>query len=254
MPGNSVIHRLNPLTKLLSLLLAVFLAFLHETIIIPLVLLSFFLMVHRFTRLPFSAIISRPRFLAFFTGTIIVSFILFRQEGETLFHLIPGFAPLGPAFPVTEHALGAGVLTALRFLVVVSGSALFVSTTHPNEFVHSLTKIGIPYRYAFTLGLALRYVPIFDLEANIVKDAKQSRGIDLQYAGLRGLKSNIRYTLLPLTVSALSRVESLTITMEGRAFGLYKKRTFLRQSTFGMQDLGAVLVCLGLFGMILILI
>lgn len=220
----------------------------------PLVLLSFFLVIHRFTKLPFSAIISRPRFLVLFSGTIIASFILFRQEGEILFHLIPAFAPLGPALPVTQQALEAGVLTALRFLVVVSGSALFVSTTHPNEFVHSLTRIGIPYRYAFTLGLALRYVPIFDLEANIVKDAKQSRGIDLQHGGFRGLKSNIRYTLLPLIVSALSRVESLTITMEGRGFGLYRKRTFLRQSTFGMQDLGAILVCLVLFGMMLILV
>lgn len=239
-PGDSIVHRLNPITKLLGLLAVIFIVFLLENILVTLLVLFFLLMIICMARLPINAVLSRPRFLIIFTGTIIASFVLFRHDGDVLFHFIPSVIPLGPAIPVTEFALRDGIRVALRFLVIISGSTVFASTTHPNEFVHSLTKVGIPYRYAFTVGLALRYVPIFDLEASTVRDARLSRGIDLEQGGLRGLRNAIRHTLLPLTASALMRVETLTITMEGRAFGLHRKRTFLRRSSFGLRDLIAI--------------
>jgi len=53
----------------------------------------------------------------------------------------------------------------------------------------------------------------------------------------------IRYLFVPLVVSALSKVDSLTISMESRAFGLYQKRTYREQRSFTRRDwLQAVLV------------
>ncbi len=235
--GNSYLHKLHPLTKLFGLLIVVVLIFLTNSLFIILFFLIYLFIIIFLAKINVRNIYSRFKFILVFAGTIILAQLLFHHEGKILCYIIPKTFPFGPNFPITEVALHDGFLIALRFLIIITGSAIFTTTTHPNEFVHSLNQIGIPYRYAFTIGLALRYIPIFDLEANHVRDARLSRGIDLEKRGIRGLKSSIRYTILPLTVSAISRVETLTLSMEGRAFGLFSKRTFLRKSRISIKDL-----------------
>ena len=142
------------------------------------------------------------------------------------------------------HALAervaVGALMALRFLNVVLASHLFVSTTEPECLAYALMQSGLPYRYGFAFLAAMRFVPYFRDQAQTVRQAQMARGIALDRATPKGVFLMARYTFIPVVVSALGRVESLSVSMEGRCFGLYPTRTFRRRIPFGAVDALAI--------------
>lgn len=90
---------------------------------------------------------------------------------------------------------------------------------------------------------SLRFIPVFYLELSQVRHAQMAKGIDLQRLSLKKFSLIIRYLFVPLVISALSKVDTLTISMESRAFGLYPRRTYLEQQTLaGADRLQSVLI------------
>jgi len=122
--------------------------------------------------------------------------------------------------------VAAGALMSLRFLNVVLASHLFVSTTEPELLAYAMMQAGLPYRYGFAFLAAMRFVPYFRDQAQTVRYAQMARGIALDRPTPRGVYLMARYTFIPVVVSALGRVESLAVSMEGRCFGLHPARTF----------------------------
>ena len=58
-------------------------------------------------------------------------------------------------------------------------------TTHPSQFAASLNQIGIPYKFAYSVSLTLRYIPDVQEEFFTIRKAQEARGLDLsQKAGL----------------------------------------------------------------------
>jgi energy-coupling factor transport system permease protein len=84
--------------------------------------------------------------------------------------------------------------------------------------------------------IALRFLPLFDLENHAVRMAQKSRGITPEVTGFRKIIRTIQYTFFPLLVSALSRVDSLSMSMDGRGFGYTRDRSYLRKSTWKARD------------------
>lgn len=121
----------------------------------------------------------------------------------------------------------------LRFLGIVFSGMLF-SKEDPNEFAHALMKVGLPYRYGMTLVLTFRLIPLFSSESMMIKKAQMARGINLE--GVSSIVNMVKYMFLPWIHSALERADALTVSMEGRCFGVYKKRTFFKQSVFLVYD------------------
>ena len=157
--------------------------------------------------------------------------ILFVSEGAILFEIGP------VTFTVT--GLNRGVFYAGRFLSVIGLSYLFVFTTSPNELAYALMQAGFPYRFGFTLVTALRLIPIFQQEITTVYQAQQVRGISYRKNSLRGLIHRLRSMLLPMLVSAMSKVDSLAVSMEGRSFGKYSTRTFYSRREMSQIDWAA---------------
>jgi energy-coupling factor transport system permease protein len=97
-------------------------------------------------------------------------------------------------------------------------------------------QAGLPYRYGFMLITALRLVPLFEQEAQTVYQAQLARGIAYDRGGLKRFFTLARQFFLPLLVSAMSKVDALAVSMEGRCFSKYPHRTFLREVTFTRRD------------------
>jgi energy-coupling factor transport system permease protein len=173
--------------------------------------------------------------------------VLATPNGTILGFLIPQLGNFGPYYPVTDFGIERGLTIAVRFLVIVFSSMLFISITDPTLLAHSLTRLGVPYKYSFTLVIALRFLPLFDNEMNTVRMAQQSRGISVEVGGLSKILRTIRYTFFPLLVSALSRVDSLSLSMDGRGFGYAKNRTYLRKSEWNQSDSIILILLLGFF-------
>ncbi|MEA3238274.1 MAG: energy-coupling factor transporter transmembrane component T [Candidatus Bipolaricaulota bacterium] len=167
------------------------------------------------------------RFVLIFAAFLFVAQAISIRAGETLFSI---------GVTITDQGLLFGAQMALRFLVILSSSMLFVMVTDPDRFAHSLIRLGIPYRYGFILVLALRFVPFFRQELKTVREAQQVRGVSPSIRNFSSLRRTIRYTFLPVLVSGLTRVDSIAISMKGRCFGLHPKRTISQESHWGRMD------------------
>jgi energy-coupling factor transport system permease protein len=105
-------------------------------------------------------------------------------------------------------------------------------------------RAGLPYRAGFAMVLALRLMPLMRSESNSVREAQAARGLALDRPGIRPMLRAVRSTFGPLLVSSMARVESLTVSMDGRAFGRSKERTFLREVSWRAVDSTIVVLAL----------
>jgi len=230
-------HSSNPLANLFCLLAILISNVIYPSILLSLLILCLMLLVVHMSGVPLKLSSNRIKFLLSFSVILLLVQILITPNGIVLLYLFPKLGELGPAFPVTNFGLEKGLSIALRFLVVVISSMFFVSVTDPTLLAHSLSSLGIPYRYNFALVIALRFIPLFDIENQFVRMAQKSRGISIEVGGLRKLKRSLRYTFFPLIVSALQRAETLALSMEGRGFGYDQKRSYLRKTQWHFSDI-----------------
>lgn len=149
---------------------------------------------------------------------------------------------------ITTGGLLAGARMTLRFLVILSSSALFVRTTDPDRLADALVRLRVPYRYAYVVVLALRFVPFFEGELRAVRDAQKMRGISISVRSPRRVLHAARYTFVPVLVSGLHRVDAISISMKGRCFGLHPTRTASREEANSLWSLAAVLLAAAFVG------
>jgi energy-coupling factor transport system permease protein len=232
-PGSSLLHRLHPLVKAAWLICGTGFVFAVRSpwpvvATVALLLLAFPMAGLRLGRVRGTRL--------FVTTALLLGLlqVLFVREGVLLFELGPVRATTG--------GLEAGTYVAGRFLSVILLSYLFVLTTEPNDLAYALMRAGLPYRYGFALITALRLVPTFEQEGEIVYHAQLARGVEYDVRSPRRFLTLARQFVLPLLVSALGKVDALAVSMEGRCFGKYPTRTFLREVRATWLDGTAVIV------------
>ncbi len=242
--GDSFLHRLHPLLKaawLLAVTVAVFAVRSPWAVLAVLALLALACLAAKVR-------LGRVRGLRLFVSTALFLALLqlaFVREGQALVRI----GPLAP----TGLGLAAAVYVAGRFLAVVLASYTFVLTTDPGRLVYALVRAGLPYRYGFALITALRLVPVFEREAQVVYSAQLARGVRYDVPSPRRLLDLARQFLLPLLVSALGKVDALAVSMEGRAFGKHATRTFLDEAHLSCEDaLALALLVMGLVAAVVV--
>jgi energy-coupling factor transport system permease protein len=228
--------KINPLLKLLLLVLIISGIMIYPSWRLSSILLVITILLFRVSRVSLKLSRNRTKFIIIFSILLLVFQVLITVNGTVLGFVIPQLNNFGPFFPITDYGIERGFSIASRFLLIVLSSMLFVAVTDPTLLAHSLTRLRIPYRYSFALVIALRFLPLFDSENQIVRMAQKSRGIQPEVGGLRKILRTIQYTFFPLLVSSLSRVESLAISMDGRGFGYSENRTYFRKSNWKISD------------------
>ncbi len=234
-PGRSVLHRLHPLVKAAWMLFGTILVFVVPNPWAVLAVLGLVLLAFPVTGLRLGQV-RGTRLFATTALALAALQILFVRSGPVL-------VQIGPLAP-TIGGVRAGVYVAGRFLSVVLLSYLFVLTTDPNSLAYALMQARLPYRYGFTLITALRLVPTFELEGQTVYNAQLARGVQYDVRSPRRFLTLARQFFLPLLVSALGKVDALAVSMEGRCFGKYPTRTFLRAVHFTRRDVAAAILLL----------
>ena len=118
-------------------------------------------------------------------------------------------------------------------------TVIFIFTTHPSEFASSLNKIGIPYKIAYAVNIAFRYIPDVQREYKDILNAQQSRGL----AVVEILK-NYTTIFVPLVSSSIKRIETVSNAMELRSFGKKRKRTWYSYKKLTAADFIFIAVCI----------
>jgi energy-coupling factor transport system permease protein len=235
-PRDSWLHQLHPLVKLTWLIGISVSLFVISSPVWVLAVLVLAVVSFPLVGLSLRNDVRGIRFLTITGLALFLVQILFNHSGSTVLHL-----PLGPAnLSVTDVAITNGIYIGGRFLVLISLSYLFVLTTEPSALAYSLMQVGLPYRYGFVFITALRLAPIFEVEANTVYQAQLTRGVQYDVRSPRKLVTLARQLILPLLVSALSKVDGLAVSMEGRCFGKYATRTYRRVPSYTGKDMLAL--------------
>ena len=102
-------------------------------------------------------------------------------------------------------------------------------------------RLGVPYRYAFVLVIAMRFIPIFESERSVVRNAQVARGLSIDRGGPVTIWRLAKYTFTPMLVSGLSRADMLARSMDARGFGRYPDRTYIRGSRIRAMDTIAII-------------
>jgi len=233
---DSLMRGLNPLLKLFMLIIVLAGILIYPSWRLSSILLLLVLLLFRATGTSLKLSKRRTKFIILFTILLLVFQVLLTTNGTTFGFIIPQLGDFGPFFPITDFGIERGLSISLRFLLIVLSSMLFVSVTDPTLLAHSLTRLRIPFRYSFALVIALRFLPLFDSENQVVRLAQKSRGIEPEVGGLRKIIRTVQYTFFPLLVSSLSRVETLSMSMDGRGFGYSDTRTYYRKSEWHARD------------------
>ena len=226
-PGNSMLHHLHPLVKLAYLLFGTAFVFVVQNPWIISGFLALIVLMFPASRLRLRGM-RGTRIFVVTACTLALLQIIFVHDGVVLFDL----GVLAP----TTGGVEAGVYIAARFLTVVFLSYLFVLTTEPGDLAYALMRIGVPYRFGFALITAIRLVPMFEQEGQTIYNAQIMRGVRYDVRSPRRFLTLGRQFFLPLLVSALSKVDALAASMEGRCFGKYSERSFRRQTRFTRAD------------------
>ena len=140
-----------------------------------------------------------------------------------------------------EQGFTRGLEYFLRLTIVVLASFIFIWTTDIRDLMTGFVKIGMPYRYAFAIFLALRFLPMVQQEVEAVKAAHAIRG--------RAFHSPIRHRfrlwqryMFTVIVNGLRKAENTALAIESRGFGAYPDRTYIKQ--FRWTTIGILLILL----------
>jgi energy-coupling factor transport system permease protein len=145
----------------------------------------------------------------------------------------------------TLAAYLVGVATALRVTALVLLSLIAgLSTTGP-ELVRALVQnLRVPYRLGYTALAALRFVPRFGHELEVIRAAHRVRGTDRGRGPVAAVRRSISYAI-PLLASAIRHAERVALAMDARAFGAHSTRTERVISRWRARDAAFVVVFWG---------
>ena len=124
---------------------------------------------------------------------------------------------------LTEGALVIGLATGLRLAAIMTLAFLGGLTTAGTDLVRALVQqLRVPYRVGYAALAAIRFVPRFGHELEVIRQAHRVRG-----AGGGPLTAPARWlrTVVPLLAGAIRHAERVALAMDARAFGAHPDRT-----------------------------
>ena len=243
-PGFSLLHKLDPRTKLISAILFIVSIFLAKTPLAFFALAVFTVALIFISRISFSVILRGIRpvvYILIFTSLLNI----FMTKGES--------APLVDFWIIEIYREGIirAVFMTLRVILLIIGSSLLLTyTTSPisltdglESLLSPLAKIGIPVHvFSMMMTIALRFIPTLVEETDKIMNAQKSRGADFASGSLVRRAKALIPLLVPLFVSAFKRAEELAVAMECRCYRVDKKRTKLVKLTFRAKDFLSLLI------------
>lgn len=241
------IHRLSGFTKLVFFLLwCITSALTYDTrVLITMFLISLILFVVSKTEWKqVSAIFKIVLF--FMILNVVAIFIMSPYQGceiygsrTVLWSGIPGHA-------LTAEELFYFFNMLLKYFIMTPAIFIFLVTTNPSEFASSMNMVGVPYTVAYSVSIALRYIPDVQEDYHRIRNAQEARGIEM--SAKAKLTDRIRRTssiIFPLLFSMMERIDVVSNAMELRGFGKKKKRTWYVARRLSSADIAAlVLTCL----------
>ena len=240
-PGNSLVHRLDPRTKLVAVVLFIVALFLAKSFVSYALMLAVLALSIKVSKVPLKSILRGMKpvlFIAVFTAIL----NLFYTPGtHVLFRVW--------IITVTLEGLLNAFFMVLRIMMLIAGTFLLTYTTSPilltdglEALLNPLKKIKVPvHELSMMMSIALRFIPTLIEETDKIMCAQRARGADFETGSLVQRAKALIPLLVPLFISAFRRAEELAVAMECRCYHGGEGRTRMRQLKYQSIDHMALL-------------
>lgn len=251
-PGNSILHRLDPRTKIILLLALMILIFIAESWASYFTLTILTAGLIFLSEVPPLTVLKSIKPLSWIIlFTLLIHFV--SHDGEVLAKFY--------VFKVTTEGIIYGAKISLRLVLLIVLSSLLTFTTSPlkltdatEKLLSPLSKIGVPsHELAMMMTIAIRFVPTLIEETDKIIKAQKSRGLDFESGGIMKRLRSMVPILVPLFLSSFRRADDLAMAMEARCYRGGEGRTHMKQLRLTSLDFCAavfvILICAAVVGL-----
>ncbi len=244
LPGNSLLHRLDPRAKLLGLLILIATLFLIRTFSGFFYFSLFFLLAFISSQLPWRYFLRGLKPVFYIIVFTLILHFLFTKGGRVFWRL--------GALTIEENGVYLGSFMTLRLVLLVVTTLLVTLTTSPIAFADGIEFLLRPlkifkvpgHEIAMMMTIALRFIPTLMEESDKIRKAQMARGADFESGNIFRRARNLVPLLVPLFVSAFRRADELAVAMESRCYRGGENRTKMRQQKItGLDFLGVLTAC-----------
>ena len=252
-PGDSIVHRLDPRSKLLFVFAFIVVVFLANNVVTYSILLGLTLFVILLSKIRVYFLINGLKPVIFLMIFTLVLHLLMTKEGPVILEL--GF------LKIYEGGLRQGIFISLRFLMLVFMTSILTLTTSPISITDGLETLLNPFKkfklpvheLALMMSISLRFIPTLIDETSKIMKAQMARGSDLSAGSIKERLKAVVPLLVPLFVSAFKRAEDLATAMEVRGYRGGEGRTKYRQLKWTAKDT-AILIMLVIIALVLFML
>ncbi len=235
-PGNSVVHRLDPRTKLLILVAYIVALFSAKDWLSYGVVFAFLAVSIGISKIPVKSIVRGMKPLVMilvFTGVL----NLFFTGGETVVLQLWRIS-------ITLEGIRRAIFMVARILMLISATFLLTYTTSPisltdglESLLSPLKKLRFPvHELSMMMCIALRFIPTLIEETDKIMSAQKARGADFENGSLMQRVKALVPILVPLFISAFRRADELATAMECRCYQGGEGRTKMKLLSFRYFD------------------
>lgn len=240
-PGDTLIHRLDPRTKILVVILYIIALFVSTSYFTYGIMAAILIAEVAIAKIKFSTLLKSVRPILFI---IILTVVLnaFYTPGEPIFSVW--------IFTLTREGLRTALFMAARLILLVMSSFMLTYTTSPimltdglESLLSPLKKIGAPvHELAMMMSIALRFIPTLIEETQKIMSAQKARGAEFDTGGIIDKAKALLPILVPLFISSFRRADELAVAMEARCYHGGEGRTKLHELRFKGIDYAALAI------------
>ena len=251
-PGNSLLHRFDPRSKIIFTVLFIAAIFLCKGLVSYGITLLILLMMIGISKV-------QPR--VFLKGMKPVVFIVVCTAILNLFYTSGTVLWSCGILKITEEGIWKAGFMVLRILMLIACTLLLTYTTSPilltdglEKLLRPLKKLNFPvHELSMMMSIALRFIPTLIQETDKIISAQKARGADFDSGNLIQKAKALIPILIPLFISSFRRAEELAIAMECRCYHGDEGRTSLRQLRYAGRDYGLIVFSIALCAGIVVL-
>lgn len=240
-PENSIIHKLDPRTKLVGTLVFIISLFLFNNFGGYIAATVFLAVIIKLSKVPLKFIVKGLKSIIILL-MITVIFNMFLTQGEPLISFW--------ILTITKEGLRIAVFMAIRLIYLIIGSSVMTLTTTPNNLTDGLEsllgplkRIKVPvHEIAMMMSIALRFIPILLEETDKIMKAQIARGADFESGNIIKKAKSLIPLLVPLFISAFRRANDLAMAMEARCYRGGEGRTKMKPLMYQVYDYRAYVV------------
>ena len=245
-PGDSIVHRLDPRSKLLSMMLLILIVFWANNSITNLILFIATGIFIALSGVSISFFIQGLKSMFFLIAFTTLFQFFFISSGNVIFEFL--------FVRITDYALQQAGIIFCRFIVIIFFSTLLTLTTMPLSLASAvegllspLKKVKVPvHEIGLMLSMSLRFVPTLMDDTTRIMNAQKARGVDFDEGSIVQKVKALIPILIPLFATSLKRADSLAIAMEARGYQGGKGRSQYRQLKWSFKDTLTIFVILAL--------